>query len=90
MSTNYSGVFNSFIGWGVSTLLLWLFNRHNRSSSDTSQKASNNRFSIGTRTNDFSLLVHTNDDLIDRTNNIVMKEERDELRRRLVAVDAME
>ena len=42
MSTNYSGVFNSFIGWGVSTLLLWLFNRHNRSSSDTSQKASNN------------------------------------------------
>ena len=42
MSTNYSGVFNSFIGWGVSTLLLWLFNRHNRSGNDTSQTAANN------------------------------------------------
>ena len=42
MSSKYSGVFNSFIGWGVSTLLLWLFNRHNRSGSDTSQTAANN------------------------------------------------
>ena len=42
MSTKYSGVFNSFIGWGISTLLLWLFNRHNRSGSDTSQTAANN------------------------------------------------
>ena len=44
MSSKYSGVFNSFIGWGISTLLLWLFYRHNRSGSDTStsQTAANN------------------------------------------------
>ena len=44
LSSKYSGVLNSFIGWGISTLLLWLFYRHNRSGSDTStsQKAANN------------------------------------------------
>ena len=32
--------FNAFIGWGVSTLLLWLFNRNNDSNSSSSQDPS--------------------------------------------------
>ena len=45
---NYAGktAFQNFLGWGISTLLIWLFNRHNKKdSSSTSQQPSDYTYS---------------------------------------------